>query len=137
MGTITYGEEANRFLVPETVTYASLHAEAATYVKDYSLELDPKRDPAAFKMRYKTDEGVPITLRADKCVACIVQEALSGAAFGSQKPVLPTLTLHWPTEWHHSRSLEISNWFATGSRHQLTTFCPNAVRGWVGGLACG
>ena len=62
--TISYGEEANRFLVPETVTYASLHAEAAAYVQGYSLALAPTRAPAGFRMRYTTDEGVPITLRS-------------------------------------------------------------------------
>ena len=61
--TICYGDEANRFLVPETVTYARLHAEAAAYVQGYSLALAPARAPAGFRMRYTTDEGVPITLR--------------------------------------------------------------------------
>ena len=49
--TICYGDEANRFLVPETVTYARLHAEAAAYVQGYCLALAPARAPAPLHCR--------------------------------------------------------------------------------------
>ena len=64
--------------------------------------------------RHAQEEAGPLGARP---LPSVLEPAASEAAqltafdhVGSpQKPVLPTLTLHWATEWHHSRSFEINN----------------------------
>ena len=64
--------------------------------------------------RHSQEEAGPLGARP---LPSVLEPAASEAAqltafdhVGSpQKPVLPTLTLHWATEWHHSRSFEINN----------------------------
>ena len=60
--------------LPGTVTYADLHAKAATYF--------PKLAPATFELTYM-DKEESITLATDDCVSYMVEKALAGSPSSS------------------------------------------------------